>query len=157
MWYLRSDRFMWYLVNPKGNQPWIFIERTDAEAEAPILWPPDMKSWLIGKAPDAFEEKLRAGGEGDDRGWDGWMASLTQWAWVWPNSKRQWRRGKPDILKSMGVTKSWTPWWLNNNNNNKWKDEASSRPYPIGSHNAIFVPDLAKIWLNALWSIYIIS
>ena len=40
-------------VNPKGNQPWIFIERTDAEAEAPILWPPDVKSQLIGKDPDA--------------------------------------------------------------------------------------------------------
>ena len=40
-------------VNPKGNQPWLFIERTDAEAEAPILWPPDVKSWLIGKDPDA--------------------------------------------------------------------------------------------------------
>ena len=40
-------------VNPKGNQPWVFIERTDAEAEAPILWPPDVKSWLTGKDPDA--------------------------------------------------------------------------------------------------------
>ena len=40
-------------VNPKGNQPWIFIGRTDAEAEAPILWPPDVKSQLIGKNPDA--------------------------------------------------------------------------------------------------------
>ena len=40
-------------VNPKGNQPWIFIGRTDAEAETPILWPPHMKSWLIGKDPDA--------------------------------------------------------------------------------------------------------
>ena len=39
-------------VNPKGNQPWIFVGRTDAEAEAPILWPPDMKNWLIGKDPD---------------------------------------------------------------------------------------------------------
>ena len=40
-------------VNPKGNQPWIFIGRTDAEAEAPIVWPPDVKSWLTGKDPDA--------------------------------------------------------------------------------------------------------
>ena len=39
-------------INPKGNQPWIFIGRTDAEAEAPILWPCDEKSWLIGKDPD---------------------------------------------------------------------------------------------------------
>ena len=41
------------LVNPKGNQPWIFIGRTDAEAETPIFWPPNGKSWLIGKDPDA--------------------------------------------------------------------------------------------------------
>ena len=40
-------------VNPKGNQSWIFIGRTDAEAEAPILWPPDAQNWLIGKDPDA--------------------------------------------------------------------------------------------------------
>ena len=43
-------------VNPKGNQPWIFIERTDAEAEAPILWPPNAKSWLTGKDPDAGKD-----------------------------------------------------------------------------------------------------
>ena len=43
-------------VNPKGNQPWIFIGRTDAEAEAPILWPPDGKNWLIGKDPDAGKD-----------------------------------------------------------------------------------------------------
>ena len=44
------------LVNPKGNQPWIFIGRTDAKAEAPKLWPPDVKSWLIRKDPDAGKD-----------------------------------------------------------------------------------------------------
>ena len=44
------------LINPKGNQSWIFIGRTDAETEAPILWPPDAKSWLIGKDPDAGKD-----------------------------------------------------------------------------------------------------
>ena len=58
------------LVNPKGNQPW-FIGRTDAEAETPIMRPPDVKSWLIGKAPDAGKERLKAGGKGGGRGWDG--------------------------------------------------------------------------------------
>ena len=61
-------------VNPKGNQPWIFIGRTDAEA--PILWPLDAKSQLIRKRP-WYWETLKAGGEGDDRGRDGWMTSLT--------------------------------------------------------------------------------
>ena len=67
-------------VNPKGNQPWIFIGRTDAEAEALTLWLPDVKSQLW-KTPCCWE-RLRAGGEGGDRGWDGWMASLIQWTWV---------------------------------------------------------------------------
>ena len=44
------------LFNPKGNQPWIFIGRTDVETEAPVLWPPDVKSWLIGKDPDAGKD-----------------------------------------------------------------------------------------------------
>ena len=43
-------------VNPKGNQTWIFIGRTDAKVEAPILWSPDAKSWLIGKDPDAGKD-----------------------------------------------------------------------------------------------------
>ena len=85
-------------VNPKGNQPWIFIARTDAEAEAPTLWPPNSKSWLIGK--DWGQEK-RA------RGWGSCMASPTQWMWVWANSGRWWRTGKPGMLQSMGL-QSWT-------------------------------------------------
>ena len=89
------------LVNPKGNQFWIFIGRTDAEAEASIPWPPDAKSQFIGKDPDAGKD-LSAGGEGDDRGWDGWMASLIQWTWVWAIFRRQWRTGKPGMLQSMG-------------------------------------------------------
>ena len=47
-------------------------------------------------------ERLRAGGEGGNRGWDGWMASLTRWTWVWTNSRRYWRTGKPGVLHSMG-------------------------------------------------------
>ena len=47
-------------------------------------------------------ERLKAGGEGDDRGWDGWRASLTLWTWVWASSGRWWRIGKPGFLQSMG-------------------------------------------------------
>ena len=43
-------------VHPKGNHYWIFIERTDAEAETPVFWPPDVKNWLIGKDPDAGKD-----------------------------------------------------------------------------------------------------
>ena len=67
-------------VSLKGNQSWIFIGRTDAEAETPILWPPDAKSQLIGKDPDAGKN-WRQRRRGWQR-WDGWMASPTQWSWV---------------------------------------------------------------------------
>ena len=70
------------LVNPKRNQSCIFIGRTDAVA--PILQPPDVKSWFTGKDP--MLGKIEAEGKGDHRGWDGWMASLNQWTWVWANS-----------------------------------------------------------------------
>ena len=56
--------------------------------------------------PDSFEKtlmlRLRAGGEGDDRGWDGWMASPTQWTWVWASSGSWWWTGRPGVLQSMG-------------------------------------------------------
>ena len=88
-------------VNSEGNQPWIFTGRTDAEAESPILWPPDteLAHW---KRPWCWE-RLRAGGEGGNRRWDGWMASLTQWTWVWTNSGRWWRTRKPGVLQSVGL------------------------------------------------------
>ena len=55
-------------------------------------------------------ERLRAGGEEGSRGWDGWMASPTQWTWVWANSERQWRVGKPSVLQFMGsqrIRRNW--------------------------------------------------
>ena len=67
-------------VNPKGNQSWIFIRRTDAEAEAPILWRPDAKSQLIRKDPDAGKDWGQE--EKEVTRWDGWMASPTQWTRV---------------------------------------------------------------------------
>ena len=62
------------LVNPKGNQSWIFIGRTDAEAETPILWPPDAKSWLIGKDPDACKDWGQ-----EQKGWQRmrWLDGIT--------------------------------------------------------------------------------
>ena len=69
-------------VNPEGNQPWVFIGRTDAEAEAPVLWPLDVKSRLIGKDPDAGKR------EESSRGWDGQKASPIQWTWIWADSGR---------------------------------------------------------------------
>ena len=64
------------LVNPKGNQFWIFIGRTDAEAEAPVFWPPDEKSWLIRKDPDAGEDWRQVEKEMTEdemAGWHPWL------------------------------------------------------------------------------------
>ena len=87
-------------VHPKGDQSRVFIGRTDAEAETPILWPPD--DWLSNELTHwkrlCIWERLRAGGEGDDRGWDSWMASLTQWTWVWVISRSWWWTGRPGVL-----------------------------------------------------------
>ena len=95
-------------VHPKGDQSWVFIGRTDVEAETPILWPPDVKSWLIWKDPDA--ERLRAGGEGDNRGWDGWMASPTRWTWVWVDPGSWWWTGRPGVLRFMGSQRVGHDW-----------------------------------------------
>ena len=86
-------------VNPKGNQPWIFTGRTDAEAEAPVFWSSDVNRWLW-KSPCSWE-RLRAEGEESIRGWDGWMASLMQWTWTWANTRRWWETGRPGMLQSM--------------------------------------------------------
>ena len=87
-------------VQPKGDQSWVFIGRTDVEAETPILWPPDVKSWLIWKYPDAGKDWGQE--EKGTRGWDGWMASPTQWTWVWLNSRSWWWTGRPGVLRFMG-------------------------------------------------------
>ena len=94
-------------VQLKGNQSWIFIVRTDAEAETPILWPPDAKNWLIWKDPDAgkdwrWEEK--------DRGWDGWLTSPTWWTWVWASFGSWWWTWKPGVLQSIGSQRVGHDW-----------------------------------------------
>ena len=104
-------------VHSKEDQSWVFIGRTDAEGEAPVLWPPDVKNWLIGKDPDGGkdwrqeeEKKKKAGGEGDDREWDGWMASVTQWIRVWINyGSWQWA-GMLGMLQSMGSQRVGQDW-----------------------------------------------
>ena len=87
-------------VNHKANQPWIFIGRTVAETEAPILWPSDEKSQLIAKDLNAGKDWRQI--EEGDRGLDGWMASPTWWTWVWVSSGSWWWTGKPVMLQSMG-------------------------------------------------------
>ena len=102
-------------VHPKGDQSWVFIGRTDVEAETPILWPPDVKSWLFTSSwllkRSWCWEILKAGGEGLDRGWAGSMASLTQWTWVKLRSC-DWQGGLVGC-RSLGHKESHTTEWLN--------------------------------------------
>ena len=96
-------------VHPKGDQSWIFIGRTDAEAEIPITLAISCKQLTHWKRP-WFWEGLGAGGEGDDRGWDGWMASPTRWTWVWVNSGSWWWTGRPGMLWFMGSQRVGHDW-----------------------------------------------
>ena len=85
------------------------LGRTDVEAETPILWAPDVKSWLARKDPAWFWERLKIG-EGGNRRWDCWMASLTQWTRVWANSRRQWRTGNYGMLQSIASQRVGYDW-----------------------------------------------
>ena len=102
-------------VHPEGNQSWIVIGRTEAEAETPTLCPVNTPKLLVTERERAEVteelthwkrpwcwERWKAGGEGGDRGWDGWMASPTRWTWVWANSESWWWIGRPGVLQSMG-------------------------------------------------------
>ena len=108
LWYCRRLlRVPW--IARRSNQSilkeiksWVFTGRTDALAETPILWPPHAKELTHWKRPWCWEG-LGAGGEGDDKGWDGWMASPTWWAWVWINSRSWWWTGRPGVLGFMGL------------------------------------------------------
>ena len=88
------------LVNPRGNKFWIFIGRTDAKAEVPILWPPDVKKPTHLKRAWCWE-RLKAE-EADDRRWGVWMASPRQWTWVWASSgdKETWCAAFHEVPKS---------------------------------------------------------
>ena len=103
------------LVHPKGNQFWIFIGRTDVEVKTPILWPPDAKNWLIWKDPGAGKDWRWKEKGFSDRGCDGWMASPTQWAWIWVNSESWWWTGRPGVLRFMRLQRVGHDWvnWLN--------------------------------------------
>ena len=87
-------------VHPKGNQSWVFIGRTDDEAESPntfATWCEELTHW---KRPWCLERMKPE--ERDDRGWGGWVASPTRWTWVWVSSGSWWCTGKPVMLQSIG-------------------------------------------------------
>ena len=96
-------------VHPKGNQSWIFIGRTDCwswNSNILATWCEELTPW---KRPWCWE-RLKARGEGDVRGWDGWMASLTHWTWVWINSRCWWWTGRPGVLQFIGSQRVGHDW-----------------------------------------------
>ena len=96
-------------VYPKGNQSWIFIGRTDVEAETQILWPPHAKSWLIGKDPDAggdWGQEKKGTTEDEIVGWHHRLNGHE----IWIDSGSWWWTGRPGMLLVHGVAKSRT--WL---------------------------------------------
>ena len=92
----------------KRNQSWIFIGRTDVEAETNTLatWWEELTHL---KRPWCWE-RLKAGGEGDGRGWDDWMASPNWWTWVWASSERWWWTERPGFLQFMGSQRDGHDW-----------------------------------------------
>ena len=91
-------------VNPKGNQPWIFIGRTDAEAESPILWPPDAKSRLIGKDPDAGKDwGQKEKGVAEDE-----MDMILRKLWETVEDRGTWYAAVHGVAKSHTRLHDWT-------------------------------------------------
>ena len=99
--WLQSHAYTWHLVvHLERLKDWCWSWNSNTLA----TW---CKELTHLKRPWCWE-RLRAGGEGDDRGWDGWMASLTQWTWVWVNSGSWWWTGRPGVLQSMGLQRDTT-------------------------------------------------
>ena len=112
-------------VHPKGDQSWVFIGRTDAEAETPILWPPHAKSWVFGKDPDAgrdWGQEEKGATEDEMAGWHHW---LTLWTWVWVNSRSWWCTGKLACHDSWGRKESDTIEQLNWTEGKAQKNESN--------------------------------
>ena len=97
-------------VHPKGNQSWFHIHWKDWcwSSNTLATWCEEPTPW---KRP-LYWERLKAGREGDNRGWDGWIASLTLWTWVWANSRSWWWTGRPGMLQSTGSQRIRHDWLI---------------------------------------------
>ena len=124
------------------NKDWCWSSNTLA------IWFEEMTYW---KKPWCCE-RLRAGGKGGDRGWDGWVVSLTWWTWVWVNSGRQWRTGKPGVLQSHGLQNqtqlsNWTT------TTQAWESSAGVRNFDHYSCSATMVWTCCFVYSQTLYEV----
>ena len=124
-------------VHSKGDQPWVFFGRNDAKAEIPPHTLATSCEELTHWKRLWCWEGLGAGRKGNDRGWDGWMASLTRWTWIWVNSGSWWWTGRPGVLQFMGLQRVRHDWATELS----WTESSFLRTYCV-AQGAL---------LNALW------
>ena len=112
-------------------------------SEAPILWPPNAKNWLIWKKT-LMLGRLKA--QGDNRGRDAWMASPTQWTWVWASSGRWWRTGRPGVLQAMGSqSRTWVSDWTTTTIH-RWNLLLNRRLKSYKTFNGVLSADRYSYW-----------
>ena len=146
-------------VSPKGNQSWVFVGRTDAKAEAPILWPPDANSRFIGEAPDAgkdWRQEEKGMTENEMAGWHYWLNGH-EFEQALGGGKGQ---GSLAYCSPWGCKKLDTTEWLNSN---KWPSYFISSPLPFCSVKETSIQTLRRrysrtlrvtVMSNSLWPHY---
>ena len=120
---ISPSQFEWRLVFTGPTQEEVWISRCNSRIPPQLLnfstWCEELTHW---KRPWCWE-RLKVRAEGDDRGWDGWMSSLTQWTWVWVDSRSWWWTGRPGVLQSMGSQRVRAQSWLSDWTELNWMHE----------------------------------
>ena len=126
----------------KEISPEYSLEGLVLKVKLPIFWPPDVKNWLIWKDRDAGKDWRQE--KGMTRGWDGWMASLTWWTWVWVSSGSWWWTGKPSMLQSWGYRVGHD--WATELNWHDWVKEIS---FFINKRNELLSGEWMQLLINS--------